>query len=157
MKRPAWLLVLVIVAAGYLAFRNSGGVIVDPVSPPPGGPDLLSVFKQHDDPSHAAADARDLAVLCRAIAKQIEYDASRDVPRLTTGKQMDDLRRWAREYFLVGESLGVEYPKMRDTVKAYFDTQLGDSGGPISPEQRVKWVDTFKILAQSAEYAAAKL
>lgn len=155
-NRPTWLIVAVIVAAIWWVNQQSGTADT-PVTPPAGGPDLVAVFSQSDNMSQAAQDAADMGKLCNAIARQIEYDGTRPQPRLTTGQQMDDLRRWAREYFTNGQSLGVQYPKMPATVKAFLDSQLGTAGGPINAEQRAKWVSAFRTLGESSRYASTKL
>lgn len=156
MQRPTWLIVAVVVGLIWWTSRP-GAAPLTPVVPPPGGPDLVAVFSQSDDPCQAAQDAADLGRLCKAIARQIEYDGTRPQPRLTTGQQMDDVRRWAREYFTAGKSLGVQYPLLVPAVKTFLDSQLGTAGGPVSLEQRAKWVAAYHTLAQSAEYAATKL
>lgn len=155
-NRPTWLIIAAIAAVIWWTNRDSG-TENKPVTPPAGGPDLVSVFQQADNMSQASQDAADMGKLCNAIARQIEYDGTRPQPRLTTGQQMDDLRRWAREYFTNGQSLGVQYPRLPGLVKSFLATQLGTSGGPINAEQRAKWASAFRTLGESALYASTQL
>ena len=154
--RPGTILAVVVLLAWLAGYRGcyigfSGGT--RPV-PPDDAPDLVAAFRQTDNPLEAKEDALTLAALCRSIADTIEYDGHLDEPRLRTGQQLDRLRRWTREYALRGESLGRKYPELPPRLKSYLDKKLGTDAGPLTPDQRKKWVDAFRKIAEAAEYAA---
>lgn len=104
----------------------------------------------------AADDAALLAALCDELARYIEFDGTKDEPRLKTGTQMDELRIAAREGRTRGVSIGDRQPKVRAVIEGYLVSALGISGGPVSPEQRAKWVDAFFEISRAASRAAGK-
>jgi len=106
----------------------------------------------------AAKDAATTAGLTGELADAIEQDgiatAAKPEPRLRTGAAFDDLRRAAREIRCRGESLGAKQPRVRDAIKAYLDSKVGTSGGPVDAAGRVAWVDTLRDVSRAAEVAA---
>jgi hypothetical protein len=102
----------------------------------------------------AGEDALLMAALCNEVAAEIEWDGMQDDPVLNTGIQYDLLRVRARNLFLRGDSIGERQPHVADAVGEYLTNKLGVSGGPVTPEQRAKWVTAYRELARSAEYAA---
>jgi hypothetical protein len=124
----------------------------------PEGPDLLPAFKQTDNFGQARQDAEQLAALCDSIADAIEYDGARgEQSRLTTGVQLDNLRRWSREYLLRGDSFGTKYPQLPEVIGKYLDNQVGTKGGPVDIELRKRWVTSHRQLALCAKWAAGQL
>ncbi len=146
----AWLIVI----AWLMGYRGCYIGLDKHEEPPKDAPDLVQAFSQSDDPQQARADAMTLAALCRSIADVIEYDGKLDEPRLRTGQQLDRLRRWTREYTLDGVSLGTRYPALPPAIKAYLDERLGTDAGPLTSQQRDKWVAAYRKIAEAAEYAA---
>lgn len=102
----------------------------------------------------AGDDALKLAALCEEVASEIEWDGMQDEPVLETGVHMDLLRVRARNLFLRGESIGERQPRVAQAVGDYLTVKLGVSGGPVTPEQRAKWVSAYRELARAAEDAA---
>ena len=102
----------------------------------------------------AGEDALLMAALCDEVASEIEWDGMQEEPVLNTGVQFDLLRVRARNLFLRGDSIGERQPHVADAVAEYLTNKLGVSGGPVTPEQRAKWVTAYRELARSAEYAA---
>ncbi len=154
--RGTWIAWLVL-AAWLMGYRGCYiGLDRHDLEPPKDAPDLVQAFAQSDDPQQAKADALVLAALCRSIADVIEYDGQLDEPRLRTGQQLDRLRRWTREYTLDGVSLGTRYPALPPAVKKYLDDRLGTEAGPLTSQQRTKWVVAYRKIAEAAEYAAAR-
>lgn len=98
-----------------------------------------------------AADAVTLACLAYELADEIEYDAMCDEP-LATGVAFDELRRRARILRCRGESLGEKYPALCERVHKFLTDRLGESGGPVSPEQRARWVAAYREIGRAAEY-----
>lgn len=98
----------------------------------------------------AGADAQLLEALCDEIASCIETDGMKEQPRLTSGVAMDDLRVAAREGRMRGESLGNRQPHVRDAIHHYLDQAVGVAGGPVSPEQRAKWITAYRNIARAA-------
>lgn len=138
-----------IIAAVYFGVPG-----VTPATPKPPGPDMVAVFAANPDRVEARAHAAALGSICRAIANQLEYDGSRKAPRYTTGVRIDDLRLRVREYRMGGWSFLTKYPQMSATIESYMESQLGKSGGPVTPEQRRQWVETFRALGKCCDYAA---
>lgn len=152
-KKPQIVWIAGALIVGYLLLGGSGGILPEK----PAGPDLTAAFAQTSNTSQAAADARQFAALCASLADMMEYDGKRTEPRLLTGVQMDDLRRWAREYLQVGSSFGSRYPRLPELVGGYLDEKLGKSGGPVTPESRAAWVAAHRQLSLCGEYAAKAL
>lgn len=152
-KRPMWLLIVIFAAIAFVVVNDK------PSGPRPPGPDLLPAFASvTTDSAHGRQDALALATLCDSLADMIEYDATRgDQSRLQTGAQLDDLRRWAREYLMRGESFGQEYPLLPKLIGDYLDAEVGTSGGPVDAETRKRWISTHRKLAKCAEWAAGQL
>jgi hypothetical protein len=101
----------------------------------------------------AAGDARIVANMAGEIADCIEYDGKRDKPRMTAATHFDDLRTWAREFRCRGERIGDRQPAVNEAVHKYLDQQLGESGGPVTPEQRQKWIDAYREISRAASVA----
>lgn len=156
-RRPTWLLLAALVVIVLLVVERNGDQVKPVPRPPADAPDLLPAFSATDDLLQAKQDASDFAALCCALADQLEYDSKLPSPRINTGVQMDDMRRWAREYFLSGQSLGVRYPKLRDIVKDYLDRKLGTDGGRLDDAKRKAWIDALRVLAEAGRYAASRL
>lgn len=98
----------------------------------------------------ASQDARIVEHLAGEIADVIEWDGKQEKPRLTAGVHFDDLRTQAREFRCRGERIGERQPDVNAAVHKYLDEQLGESGGPVTPEQRQKWVDCYREIERAA-------
>ena len=120
-----------------------------PEPPVPGAFTLYGCFRGED----AAEDAAIVSGLCSELADAIEWDGMQDVSVLSNGVDMDLLRVKSRELRCKGVSIGDKHPKVSDAVKSYLDEELGISGGPVSAEQRAKWVDAYRVIAKAAEDA----
>lgn len=101
----------------------------------------------------AAEDSTILAGLSGEIADEIEWDGQQSKPMYTNGLQLDELRTRARAMRCRGERIGDRQPKVRDAVHAYLDDAVGVSGGPITPEQRHKWVEAYRVIEKAASDA----
>lgn len=104
----------------------------------------------------ASSDAAAVSALTDELARILQADGERPEPRLKTGVQFDDLRIAAREMRMKGESIGERQPKVRDAICHFLEEAVGISGGPVSPEQRAKWVDAFFEISKEASRAAGK-
>lgn len=102
----------------------------------------------------AAADAATTAALCGEIAAEVEWDGMQSDPLIKTGVAFDELRVRARLLLCRGESLGDKHPRARAAIETYLNTAAGTSGGPLTPEQRSKWVAAYREVARAAEAAA---
>lgn len=155
-KRPIGLLVIICLVV-FLATLGGEGTN----GQRPEGPNLLPAFQETTgkfDITHAKRDAVALSSLCNSIADMIEYDSTRgDNSRLTSGSQLDDLRRYSREYFMRGESFGNEYPSLPKVIGEYLDSEVGTSGGPVDPETRKRWIQAHRQLAKCALWTAQQL
>ena len=98
----------------------------------------------------AAADAGMLSALCGEIAGCLEHDGTLNPPRLSSGVAFDELRVAAREGRMRGESLGARQPHVRDAIHTFLDQAVGTAGGPVSPEQRARWVAAYREIARAA-------
>lgn len=135
---------LVVVAA---LWAMSGRKPVPTPAPEPTG---LSLRGKFVGPT-AASDAVMFSALCDEIADCLEVDGMREQgPRLTTGVAFDELRIAAREGRMRGESLGARQPHVRDAIHGYLDQAVGTAGGPVSPEQRARWIAAYREIARAA-------
>jgi hypothetical protein len=75
-------------------------------------------------------------------------------PFLKTGVSFDELRVRARLLLCRGASLGEKHPRARDAIKAYLDQHAGTSGGPVSPEQRARWIAAYRDVSRAAADAS---
>lgn len=98
----------------------------------------------------AAHDRSVVKHLAGEIADVIEWDGKLDKPRMTAGVHFDDLRTQAREFRCRGERIGSRQQAVNEAVHKYLLEQLGDSGGPVTPEQRQKWVDCYREIERAA-------
>lgn len=98
----------------------------------------------------AAQDRSVVRHLAGEIADVIEWDGKLDKPRMTAGVHFDDLRTQAREFRCRGERIGERQQAVNEAVHKYLLEQLGDSGGPVTPEQRQKWVDCYREIERAA-------
>lgn len=104
----------------------------------------------------APEDAALISCLTDELARVIEADGKREQPRLKTGAQFDELRVAAREGRTRGVSIGERQPKARDAIEAYMLERLGVFGGPVTPEQRAKWVDALFEISKEASRATGQ-
>lgn len=141
-----------LLAAAAVAYLVSAQTLAPkpPVAPP--AIDLSAAFSGAD----AASDAASLAAMTDATADIIEWDGRQAEPLLKTGKSLDELRTRTRQFMCGGVSLGDRHPKVRELVGAYLQTQLGDDGGEITPEQRAAWVSAYREIARSARHAIGR-
>lgn len=148
--------VLLVIAGGVLHVIDAANASADPSTPvlQPGDPDLSAAFRETGDRAKASQDARQFAALCRSLADTIEFDGSQQSPRIRTGVQLDDLRRWARHLLLDGRTFSETYPTLAVAVGEFLDSKVGTSGGVLSAEHRARYVAAFRSLARSSEAAA---
>lgn len=123
-------------------------------TPAPGAVGELDLSGLFSGPT-AAEDAVALSRLCDELAAKVEWDGMQEKPRLVTGWQIADLRSVARDYRLEGGTFGDRQPRVRDAIKTYLERPeiLGKDGGPVSPDQRAKWIASFRSIARAAEVA----
>jgi hypothetical protein len=65
----------------------------------------------------------------------------------------DELRVRSRVLLCRGESLGAKHPLARQAIEDYLNTVAGTAGGPLTPEQKAKWVAAYREVARAAEAA----
>jgi hypothetical protein len=128
---------------------------VDPKRPE--GPELYSAFSKNPNKIQAATDAAQFGELTASIAEMLLYDGQQTEPRIVTGVQLDDLRRWTRDYVTQGQKYQSRYPELAETIKAYLDQHAGKSGGPLDSHKRMAWSKCLTEIANNAKYAAARL
>jgi len=97
----------------------------------------------------ASDDAATVSALCDALGDAIEYDGQHD-KRLRTGVAFDDLRAFAREMRMHGDSIGDRQPRARDSIAKFLDAAVGSSGGPVTDESRAAWVAAFREIGRAA-------
>lgn len=119
-------------------------------SPSPTKLDLRGTFVGPD----AASDAATTAALCGEIANEVEWDGTQPEPLIKTGVAFDELRVRTRLLLCKGESLGEKHPRAREAIEQFLNAAAGTSGGPLTPEQRAKWVAAYREVARAAEAAA---
>jgi hypothetical protein len=99
--RPLWPLVIFGLMAALILLSDRAPRPRPNPEPRPAGPDLVTVFAAAPDRDKARSDALAFSHLCESLAIKIEYDGRLSPPRISTGVQCDELRRWAREYGLL--------------------------------------------------------
>lgn len=101
----------------------------------------------------AARDAAVVAALCSELAAEIEWDAMQPEPLIRTGVAFDELRVRSRLLLCRGESLGAKHPLARQAIEDYLNAVAGTAGGPLTPEQKAKWIAAYREVARAAEAA----
>lgn len=149
--RTRYILALALAAGAVLSYLANAGSRAPAPAPMPAN-DLLLRGK-FLGPT-ASSDAAILSALTDELGAVVEYDGMQPEPRLRTGAALDDLRMCAREIRLRGDSLGARQPKVRAEIDRYMTDTLGTDGGPITPEQRARWVASFRTIARAAADAA---
>ena len=137
----------ILAAAGLVVFgsRDQAGPIPPP-APQPVGLSLRGRFVGPD----AAVDAASTAALFDELAAEMEWDSAQAEPLLKTGVAFDELRLRARQLMMRGVSLGEKHPRARDAIKEYLDRTAGQNGGPLTPEQRARWIAAFRDVGRAA-------
>lgn len=125
---------------------------VAPPSPAPDVPAAFSLRGKFTGPT-AADDAAIVSTLCESLGDAIEWDAAHD-KRLKTGVAFDELRVFARELRMRGESIGDRQPQARDAISEFLDDAVGASGGPVTDESRTAWVTAFREIGRAASNVA---
>jgi len=59
-----------------------------------------------------------------------------------------------RYMLAVGLVIGARQPAARDAIRVYLEEQVGTAGGPVTPEQRAKWVAALRDIGREATDAA---
>jgi hypothetical protein len=136
---------VLVAAAAYIEYAKAPA----PLPPQPDGPIVLR-GKFNGDP---AEDAAIIASLFSEIADEMEWDGQRAEPMFKTGAAMDALRTRAREMRCRGTKLGDKHPSVRDAIHKYLDESVGVDGGPLTQEQRSKWVTAYRMIARAADAA----
>ena len=75
-------------------------------------------------------------------------------PLIKTGVAFDELRVRTRLLLCKGQSLGEKHPRARTAIETYLNAAAGTSGGPLTPEQRAKWIAAYREVGRAAEAAA---
>lgn len=136
--------------AAALTYVNRDQAAPAPAPPEPAGLVLRGTFVGPE----ASADAATTAALFDELASEIEWDSMQPEPLLKTGVAFDELRRRARLLLCRGVSLGDKHPRAREAIKAHLDRTAGTSGGPLTPEQRSRWVSAFRDVGRAAADAS---
>jgi hypothetical protein len=112
--------------------------------------DLRGTFVGPD----AAADAATTACMCNELADELEWDSMQGEPFYKTGVAFDELRVRTRIMRCKGASLGEKHPRARAAIEEFLNAAAGTSGGPLTPEQRAKWIAAYREVGRAAEAAA---
>lgn len=140
-----------VAAAGIIAAAIAANAWENAPAPQPSPvPDGGLVLKGLFTGPTAGPDARVVQHLSAEIADCIETDGREQKPRLAAGVHFDDLRTRAREFRCRGESIGARQPAVGQAVAKFLDAAVGNSGGPVTPEQRAAWVTAYREIARAA-------
>lgn len=137
--------VALVAVAAYLEYGRPAPA----PQPSPDGPIVLR-GKFSGDP---AEDAVVISSLFSEIADEMEWDGQQADPFYKSGASMDVLRTRARAMRCRGSKLGDKHPAVRDAIHKYLDESVGVDGGPLTPEQRSKWISAYRTIARAADAA----
>jgi hypothetical protein len=124
--------------------------IVAGPDPAPAGFTLDGLFR---GPT-ASEDAATIGAICAELADELEHDGRQPEPFLKTAVAFDELRQRARDLRCRGVSIGSRQPAARDAIAAHMEQALGVAGGPVTAEQRAKWVAVLREVGRAATDAA---
>jgi hypothetical protein len=140
----------ILLIAAILSYVNRPEPAPSPAPPEPAAFTLRGTFVGPD----ASPDAAVTAALFEELAAELEWDGMQAEPLLKTGVSFDELRLRARLLICRGVSLGDKHPRAREAIRGFLDRAAGTSGGPMSPEQRARWVAAFREIARAAADAS---
>jgi len=140
--------IVLVVLAGWSFIASKE--VPQPAPPQPSGAIVLKGLFVGPE---AVQDAATVAAMSGEIADELEWDGRQKKPKMIAAVQFDALRVRVREFRVRGVSIGERQPAVRDAVKEFLDRQVGVSGGPVSPEQRAKWVQAYREISRAAENA----
>jgi len=142
---------IVIGAAGYLI----GSGKLAPLTPSqPSGPDMVTVFSANPNKAEAREHALQFAEICNAAASTFDTDAKRGPNRrIATGLDVSHYRADLLFYTTSGWAFSSKYPLIRTTVGTWLDQEAGTNPKDMTDEETRRWVEAFRGLAKSAEYA----
>ena len=142
--------VALLMAAAFFYAQQQAAPGPTPPAPAPAGPlDLRGLWR---GPT-AAEDAATVGALTGELADEISWDGKQATPTLASGVAVDELRRRARELRCRGVSIGARQPAARDAIAAHLEAAVGTSGGPLSAEQRAKWVRALSEISEACAHA----
>lgn len=144
-----------IVAIGLAAALHFSPASTPPATP--AGTAVLAAFEKGSDRGSARTHAAELAEISAAAADVLEFDFQSEKSRIRTGQHVHDLRLTIRDYRLAGWSFLKQYPALQDVLDTHFNAHVGRAAGPLTNEQRTKWVQAFRELADAARYAESRL
>ena len=153
---PPLLLAAILLPLGFLAGSHLGAKPAQPQPDPApvSGLDLRGKFVG----PHAAEDAAITAAITGQVADGLADDGKVDIngdgkidpPRLTTGRQVWELRNAMRAYRTGGVLLGDRQPMVRDAIKAYLDQECGKAPGPLTDEDKATYQKAFRTIKAAA-------
>lgn len=144
--RARLVLSLALVAGAILAWvADRRGPSPDP-TPEPLAFTLRGKFTGPTGPD----DALLVQAMCDELSHEIAWDGRQAEPMFRTGVQLDALRTRTRELRCKGESIGDRQPAVRQAIHEYLDATIGVAGGPVSDQQRSKWVEAYRAVSRAA-------
>lgn len=141
---------LLTVAALLTYVNRDAAPAPQPAPPEPAAFSLRGTFVGPD----ASVDAAVAAAYFDELASELEWDSVQPDPLLKTGVAFDELRNRARLILCRGIALGDKHPRAREAIKGHLDRTSGTSGGPMSPEQRAKWIAALRDIGRAAADAS---
>lgn len=146
------LVAVAMLAAAALLLLPAGPGDDTPTPAPDGGPLVLAGAFVGET---AAEDACVVGCLCGELAAELEYDGAQpEASRyLTTGQAVDELRRIARVLRCKGHSIGDRQPIARDKIAAHLEATVGTDGGPLTADQRSRWITALRDIERAAHDA----
>jgi nitrous oxide reductase accessory protein NosL len=121
------------------------------------GPDFLLAFSANQQKAEARYHAHEFSRLCARIAETLEHDGRLSKPRITSGARMAIYRNDLREFTTLGGSYAAKYPDLKAPVDSYLDKAAGDSAKDMDSSQRERWVKSYRVMANNAQFAAENL
>lgn len=125
---------------------------------PADAPDLRSVFASNPNRTEAKQHAQWLGDIANSVADVLAYDGEKgEQSRINTGYQLAVFRNDTRDLATNGFRFSSRYPALADSLETFLDLRAGKDGGKLSRETREKWINAFRVIGQSAQYASRKL
>ncbi len=147
-------LLVIAVVVGAVGYLLGSGRLIPSNPAQPEGPDLVSVFNVNPNKAEAREHALQFAEICKHCGGTFVTDAKLGANRrIATGIDLAKYRADLLFYANGGWPFSTKYPMIKSTVGQWLDLKAGTNPKEMTAAETERWVEAFRGLEKSAEYA----